>query len=662
MASAVQVSYRDFLTLTDDQLVDLVRKYQQAQGYIDIPVRDLDKVSDQDMESIRTRLLNAQQLMKARAPPLDLNRVNELLIMDNAGGVARLPSLARDSALTDDKSHAENEADDMVGNALASERKSDAELVADHIVGNALASEKKSYAELVADGGRPLYPIEKLESVAKDPEQHRHILQPYWRYPGIKYGTDYHPDWEVFQRQLRQHKAFRNWQLDNRGIIEEPDFNAYVEREMVHLRKHLQGRGLAEIEANPESLRGPNTHWEWLQSKRARERRQYREQGCSSFAEYHAALQRRLAAHGLSEKTTLLADPRKQDALTEWHEYLGFECWWQDQYTREYKGRLKRYDQNWNFIQRQECVTSDLTVGFIENYMSIEIAEQRREARQEITKAKSKVEEARQHIGFEPVDGSHKGVTPRALGDALQQLAEAEKRCKKLDRFYEAIVHIRVLAYRCSCAKNHVDSQPALIQWVVDQIPLIKAEMEVKAHGSAISGSRKKRTREDGEDASVLPMPKLRKLAKPEETAESETTVTLVPEDTVEPEQTATLVPSSSRDDIRPRKLAKPEEMAESETAESETAESETTVTLVPESVSRHGLRRRDKSDTDQVSPVAQSRRSAPLSAKHNRTVAPTVPERKTRVNKPARSATTRKERKPSTKVDTDTGKRSKRG
>ncbi|KAM3526948.1 hypothetical protein NHJ13051_003219 [Beauveria bassiana] len=531
MASAVEISCRDFLTLNDDQLADLVQKFQRAEGYVAIPVKDLDNVSDKDMQRIRTRLLNAQELMIARAVPLDLDRVNELLMMDKAGAAARFPSLTRDSASTDDESVAETEAEDVIGDALANER--------------------RSYDELVADGGRPLYPIEMLESVAKDPEQHRHLLQPYWRHPGINYKTDYHLDWEVFQRQLRQHKAFRNWQLDNRGIIEEPDFDAYVEQHKAHLRKHCRGRSLAEIEANPESLKGPNTEWEEMQSKRARERRQFREQGCSSFDEYHAALQRRLAAHGLSEKTTLLADPRIQDALTEWHEYLGFECWWQDQYTREYKDRLKRYDQNWNFIQRQKCVTSDHTLKFIENCMGSHLGAQRREARREIEKAKSKVEKARQHIGLEPVDGSHKEVTPQALGDALQQLAEAEKRSKELDCINAAIAHVFALDDGCSCAKDDVDSQPALIQGVIDQTPLIKADLQV-------SGSRRKRTCEDGEDASALQRPKLRMMAKPEETAESEATATLVPEETVkpkqmvkhkqtvEPEQTATLVPEET--------------------------------------------------------------------------------------------------------------------
>ncbi|OAA39836.1 hypothetical protein BBO_06362 [Beauveria brongniartii RCEF 3172] len=389
-----------------------------------------------------------------------------------------------------------------------------------------------------------------LELVAKDPEQHRHLLQPYWRRPGVNYRPLYQLDWEVFHRQLRQHKAFRTWQLDNRGIIEEPDFNAYVEQQKAYLRKHWRGRGIAEIEANPESLKGPNTEWERLQSKRARERRPFREQGCSSFAEYHAALQRRLAAHGVSEKTALLADPRKQDALAEWHEYLGFECWWHDGYTRAYNGHLKRYDENckfiWKFIRRHECefVTSDHTPEFIEHWMSENIWAQKRSAlwergiaREKIEEAQSKVEKARQHIGMEPVDGGHEGITPHALDDALKRLAKAEKGFKELDRLDNAIAQVEKLGDRCSAAKGYVDSKPALIQWVIDQIPLIKAEMKVKAQGSATSGSRKKRTRQDGEDASALRRPKLQKLAELEEMAESEATATLVSEEMVEPEK-----------------------------------------------------------------------------------------------------------------------------
>ncbi|KAM3428765.1 hypothetical protein NHJ13734_008460 [Beauveria thailandica] len=395
-----------------------------------------------------------------------------------------------------------------------------------------------------------------LELVAKDPEQYCHSLQPYWRRPSVNFLEDFHLDWEVFHRQLMQHKGFRTWQLDNRGIIEEPDFDAYVEQEKAFSRKHLRGRGIAEIEANPESLKGPNTRWERLQSKRARERRQYREQGCSSFAEYHAALQKRLAAHGVSEKTALLADPRKQDALTEWHDYLGFECWWHDEDTRSFKVHSKRYDENWQFIWKfirrydhsfmiRFRVGRPRTPEVIKDWMSKNIWAQeqsaswaRQRARRKIEEAKSKVEKARQHISMEPVDGGHKGVTPHALDDALKRLAEAEKGFKELDRLDNAIAQVEKLRDRCRSAKDDLDANSTLIQWVIDQIPLIKAEMKVKAQGSATSGSRKKRTREDDEDTSALRRPKLQKLAELEEMAESEATATLVPEEMVEPEKT----------------------------------------------------------------------------------------------------------------------------
>ncbi|KAM3464065.1 hypothetical protein MY5147_003348 [Beauveria neobassiana] len=186
MASAVETPLRDFLTLNADQMADLMHKYRRADGSVDLPVGDAHGVSRRDLMRIRTRMLNAHQLMKddARARPFDLDMANKLTMIETASAAAAFELLARTLGVSDD----------------------------------------------------------------------------------------------------------------------EPDFDTYVEQQKAYEGKVWRGQGLAEIEANPESLRGPD------------------------------------------------------------------------------------------------------------------------------------IEGERQHIGLEPDDGSHKCVTPQTLGDARQQLAEAEKRSKELKK------------------------------------------------------------------------------------------------------------------------------------------------------------------------------------------------------------------------------------
>lgn len=69
------------------------------------------------------------------------------------------------------------------------------------------SAERRLYEALVRAGGRPSYPIEKLEDVMNEPRGYRDVLRPW------VYHVDSDPsEWEVFQRQLTSWEAFCEWQ------------------------------------------------------------------------------------------------------------------------------------------------------------------------------------------------------------------------------------------------------------------------------------------------------------------------------------------------------------------------------------------------------------------------------------------------------------------
>ncbi|CAJ2508691.1 Uu.00g137170.m01.CDS01 [Anthostomella pinea] len=103
-------------------------------------------------------------------------------------------------------------------------------------------------------------------------------------------------------------------------------FSVYVERQKDRLRSDDRFRGrakrLAEIEADPECLW---SEWDLEQFKQEEQRYYYRERGCQGFRDYVEAMRRRLAGHDFTQPFELDEDPKKQDRLTTWIEYLGYE-------------------------------------------------------------------------------------------------------------------------------------------------------------------------------------------------------------------------------------------------------------------------------------------------------------------------------------------------
>ncbi|CVL09348.1 uncharacterized protein FMAN_15506 [Fusarium mangiferae] len=203
--------------------------------------------------------------------------------------------------------------------------------------------ETEAYHELISDGGRPLYSISLIQEVYRDPDSYAEILRPWQEHlaPVSPSG--------IFQKQLQRWRDFRNWQNDNRGREDDDGgFSAYVERrKYIIQRDYLPdfcAKLLAEIEADTSCLK---SQWEDIQWERERQRHHCRERGCRGFRDYTEAVKRRLARHDFTLSFELDEDPKKQDKLTTWIEYLNYEYWWLDKYTSDIERLEPEHGKLW---------------------------------------------------------------------------------------------------------------------------------------------------------------------------------------------------------------------------------------------------------------------------------------------------------------------------
>ncbi|KAJ5009401.1 hypothetical protein K4K57_008860 [Colletotrichum sp. SAR 10_99] len=221
--------------------------------------------------------------------------------------------------------------------------------------------ETETYHKLVETGGRPLYPIDLVQDIHRQPDNYAELLRPWQDSLDQVWAED------IFQRQLQRWQDFRKWQNDNRDRKDEDDsFPAYVKREKSMIQRYCLRRSrakrLAEIEADPSCLQ---SDWEDEQWERERQRRLCREHGCREFRDYVDAVKRRLASHDFTQSFDLHEDPKKQDRLTTWIEYLNYEYWWLDKHTSDIERLEPDHEKLWQELAERNILKSHETKEFV---------------------------------------------------------------------------------------------------------------------------------------------------------------------------------------------------------------------------------------------------------------------------------------------------------
>ncbi|KID72367.1 uncharacterized protein G6M90_00g089080 [Metarhizium brunneum] len=486
MSRSQMTTGKDLLAMSDAQLCEFMKRNRQPDGSFDLSV-DCTVLSKDERDCLarRLRLIQREVTDKpaANSRPLDLDKLDALL---------------RDVASREDSQSRDRP------RARESETQSPDESPQETYK----REEMEAYNNLVNDGGHPLYQIDLLESVSKDPDAYCEMLTPFRRPP--RWGKSEMDTFNVrdaIRRQWHRWQNFRKWQLNNRGIDykdanDEEVFSAHVEKTKRHYREVGWDEQAARLETDPTSLKQPGNWWHYLQRHHDWQRRYQRELGCESFSDYQGAVKARLARHGFTRSFYLAEDPKQQDKLTTWIEYLCFEYWWLDRYTAT-KERLKsKHDDAWIEVKNQGVVKEGETPGFIR---TDESAMRRQDAKDRASKAMKDAElEAEKIYHATQTDPDRFSIPKerrvRMLVKARRRLSKAKETVEFLKRRSQLLIGFVRGTFGYDDANQDVVNQMNLLKWAVAQTRSIEDEQKAATLGREATRKR----RESAEDSCIV--------------------------------------------------------------------------------------------------------------------------------------------------------------
>lgn len=269
----------------------------------------------------------------------------------------------------------------------------------------ALRFEREDHGELVKDGGRPWYPIHLLEEVSRHPDKHREMLR-YWQ-GGMMAGPD---QWTVFGGQLIRWRQFRYWQAERRE-----EFRGCIAEYTGWARKFLQNR---------HSYTAPIEF---------------------AFEE----------------------DPKRQDQLTTWIEYLAYECNFYAKRFEWHRRRQRWYNAQWEKLVDSGVLRPQETEEFICNPdSSFQRTSERIHAEKAMESARLGVPSVMHHSRQSQ---RRSAVTRSMLDPSVQSFESIKRRNDLISEFLQTTRSYRE-------AKRNAERHGILLQWVKEQVSLIEVE------------------------------------------------------------------------------------------------------------------------------------------------------------------------------------------
>ncbi|KAK8142780.1 hypothetical protein G3M48_008272 [Beauveria asiatica] len=196
------------------------------------------------------------------------------------------------------------------------------------------------------------------------PERIKGLLRPFYWHPPLDFDA---PVMHFFERQRLRFQEFQRFQAINRNMdtlepsAMEEAYHAALIREATNAHHWL------ELTATPGcngSVGRRNEFW----ARRIDERELLREEACSNFDEYQAAVRARLARNGVEVPANfalLNEDFAHQDRLTMWSEYLAFEYWFMEQYDDDVRRYQPSHDVAYAQLRRTGALRPHETADFL---------------------------------------------------------------------------------------------------------------------------------------------------------------------------------------------------------------------------------------------------------------------------------------------------------
>ncbi|QSS54251.1 hypothetical protein I7I53_01747 [Histoplasma capsulatum var. duboisii H88] len=305
--------------------------------------------------------------------------------------------------------------------------------------------ETESYKELVEDGGRASHPFSNTEDIYKCPGELRELLS-FWN------GRGNQQQEALFTAQLARWKQFRMFQRFMRERnIQDPQ----VIRIFSGHAAHEDRKWTAFID---------------------RQRPKTGEVG--RFPVYARAVKDRLVRHGFLRNFQLDEDPTRQDNLTTWIEYLGYEYWWHDRYA------LSIHQEQWLESKWKEIVDSNVLrhsetresiAGFEPSMLRYEELNRSQEL---VDTAKSAVIAARKAISDSETPRHRSKELEQRLIAAQSKLIAEEEKCDFIRRRNKIIGAYIQDTSNHLIFKENAQRHSILLRWILDQLPLVELDMK----------------------------------------------------------------------------------------------------------------------------------------------------------------------------------------
>lgn len=279
------------------------------------------------------------------------------------------------------------------------------------------------YNTLIKEGGRPSHPISLGRGVAQDPGGYQEILS-VWQHESRDHGG-----WMVFEAQMHEWRAFREYQ-----------------------RHHREG---------------------------------------GRFPRYVELVKRSLAKHEFTLPFEPSEDLERQDRLTTWIEFLDYEHWVYEKDMRFVKRRQPQYNEAWKELVDSHILRHFETEAFICSIDSAfyHEAEQHQakkaveSARSKLTSAQKSTTDLRPSSHLEREQQQHQQGVREAestLDAAVGSLALMERRSslilKFLDKLRQHELNNPPPPRSYLTVKEDAENRSLLCKWILQQIPVIEAE------------------------------------------------------------------------------------------------------------------------------------------------------------------------------------------
>ncbi len=300
------------------------------------------------------------------------------------------------------------------------------------------SGETRCYEELVQLGSRPMYPFERMSEIASNPTAHRHLFRPW-----SPFADSDAPEWScVFRSQLAHWHTFRWWQARARrrdGVP--PDLD----------------------------IGGPR---DWPQLERVYQvfARDFRP--IKSATTYSEAASSLLGRNGFTRPIQLCRDPRDQDKVTEWIEYLTFEYAMRHLPAWRVECLQAKHDAAWDKVVDSGLLRPFGTVDYVREFTSgFQYQKDRERAEYVVERAETALWAAQ--------------GGPDKVAEATSRLNEAKQALKSHHRRGDLIVEFIRVTGGYYDRKEEVQEQDYVIEWILSELPIVEAEVRQSGAGDA---------------------------------------------------------------------------------------------------------------------------------------------------------------------------------